>query len=557
MNRFDKNKSFSMLIFSVFAFLFLTGTALAAWPEVDKLLDDPNASGRFAGDYAGRSVSISGDYAIVGAYGDREIWPSSGAAYIFKRDGLDWVQQARLKASDVGTTEDQFGWSVSISGDYVIVGSNQDDVNGVVTGSAFIFKRTGTTWNEIDKLLASDGAGGDSFGASVAIDSNSNYVIIGASGDDGKGSAYIFAPNDTNPNDWVEVAKLIASDGASGDDFGKSVSISGNYAIVGAEGYDEGYSDIGAAYIFSPNDIDPNIWDEVSKITGTGGAYGEHFGCSVSIDGDRAIAGAWQGDGGGLGVGTAYIFESNDVDPDTWEQMAKLEAIEWGAGDKFGWSASISGDFAVVGAKNDDDNGAQSGSAFVFYYNGENWIQVDRLLASDGAATDYFSQSVSVSGGYAIIGADGDDMGWATNAGSAYVFSYDPGTLTLLTPNGGEELVAGTTYEITWDTNGIIENVSLEYSTNNSSDWTAIDTVPNTDSYIWEVPDVNSQQCLVYVSDSVYPIVNDTSDGVFTMYICELASDLDGNCVIDFYDFGTMANEWLKCGNPFDPNCQP
>ena len=131
------------------------------------------------------------------------------------------------------------------------------------------------------------------------------------------------------------------------------------------------------------------------------------------------------------------------------------------------------------------------------------------------------------------------------------------GTICVLTPNGTEQLVAGSTYEITWQATGTVQDVLLEYSADNGATWTDVNTVPNTGSYAWEVPDVNnSQQCLVRVSGAECLHVNDTSDAVFTIYTCNLAYDLNHDCVVNQLDYDLLMSEWLKCGNPFDPNCQ-
>ena len=172
----------------------------------------------------------------------------SGSAYIFKRDGTSWRQQAKLTATD-GAADNWFGWSVSISVDYAIVGANHDDDNGDNSGSAYIFKRDGTSWSQQAKLLASDGFAGDGFGDSVSI--SGDYAIVGAINDDDNGtdsgSAYIFKRGET----WNQQVKLTASDGALGDWFGDSVSISSGYAIVGSSGDNDNGSNSGSVYIFS------------------------------------------------------------------------------------------------------------------------------------------------------------------------------------------------------------------------------------------------------------------------------------------------------------------
>jgi len=134
-----------------------------------------------------------------------------------------------------------------------------------------------------------------------------------------------------------------------------------------------------------------------------------------------------------------------------------------------------------------------------------------------------------------------------------------PGTLTLLTPNGGESLVAGSTYTITWQSQGTVSDVKIEYSANNGSGWAQVDppNTGNSGSYDWVVPVVDSNQCLVRVSEVGLPSVNDTSDDVFTMFQCQgpIIGDLNGDCYVDWRDFGIFVGHWLQCGNPFDPAC--
>jgi len=235
----EKNKKWFIvmsLVLVCFAFSPPQAGAVTNWPEKAKLLASDGATN----DTFGRSVSISGDYAIVGARSDDS---GKGSAYIFRWDGTNWVQQQKLTASD-GAASDYFGTSVSISGDCAIVGAYGDDS---YKGSAYIFKWDGTNWVQQQKLTASDGITNDYFGYSVSI--SGSEAIIGENGDDGsKGSAYIFKSNGTS---WSQQAKIVASDGAAGDYFGYSVSISGNYAIVGVPYDDDEGSSSGSAYIFN------------------------------------------------------------------------------------------------------------------------------------------------------------------------------------------------------------------------------------------------------------------------------------------------------------------
>jgi hypothetical protein len=209
MFRNEKNKKCFIVMAIVLVCFAFAGAARAGndWMEEQKIL----ASDGNAGDFFGYSVSISGDYAIVGAtYGNGNVI-DSGSAYIFKRDGTNWVEQQKLTASD-GAANDWFGYSVSIDGDYAIVGAYGDDDNGNASGSVYIFKWDGTNWVKHQKLLASDGDTNDQFGWSVSI--SGDYAIVGAIYDDDKGtnsgSAYIFQRDGVG---WSQQAKILASDG--------------------------------------------------------------------------------------------------------------------------------------------------------------------------------------------------------------------------------------------------------------------------------------------------------------------------------------------------------
>jgi hypothetical protein len=276
------------------------------WSQQAKL----TASDGAAGDTFGCSVSISGDYAISGAHYDNDGNYSSGSAYIYKRDGTAWSQQAKITASD-SAAHDCFGNSVSISGDYAIVGAYHDEDNGHLSGSAYIFKRDGTTWSQQAKIMASDGTAVDTFGYSVSI--SCGYGIVGALFDDdhgiASGSAYIFKREGTV---WGEQAKITASDGTTVECFGSSVSISGNRVIVGAVYDDDGGNESGSAYIYKR---DGTTWSQQAKITTSDGTTGDLFGNSVSISGDYVIVGAYGDDDNGDDSGSAYIYDIQTTEP--------------------------------------------------------------------------------------------------------------------------------------------------------------------------------------------------------------------------------------------------
>ena len=392
-----------------FALQALTEPANSQISEFKITASDASTSSFF-----GKSVAIFGDYAVVGAYIDDEQGTFAGKAYIFKRSDTSWTEEVILLPAEV-TNGDEFGISVAIYGDYAIVGARWDDDNGDNSGSAYIFKRSGTTWTQEVKLLASDGVAGDLFGHSVSI--FGDYIVVGANGDDdngdASGSAYVFKRNDTT---WTEEAKLLASDGLIFDDFGYSVSLYGDYAIVGAKGHDELGNGSGSAYMFMRSGT---TWTEQVELLASDGTLFDYFGYSVSLSSDHALIGAEGESDNGSGAGAVYLYNLTDS---TLTGEVKLLASDGAAGDGFGSSVSISGDYILVGAWEDDDSANASGSAYLFNLSGTGWIEVDKFIAFDGAATNWFGESVSISGDYAIVGANGhSDNGGSS--GAAYLYT--------------------------------------------------------------------------------------------------------------------------------------
>jgi FG-GAP repeat len=393
--------------------------------ERKKLLADDGA----AQDFFGFSVSISGDLAIVGAYGDN----NTGSAYIFSRNhgGADnWGQIKKLTAND-GEAEDYFGHSVSISGDTAIVGAHGDDDNGTYAGSTYIFSRDhggANNWGQVVKLTATHtppGGSGVAFGWSVSVSGDTAIVGARQEHDNGpySGSAYIFSRDQGGLNNWGLVKKVTAHDGKAWDYFGTSVSISEDTAIIGAPQEDD-YQDIypGSAYIFSRNQGGVNNWGQVKKLDAIGSSGGDLFGSSVSISQDTAIVGvtgSYPVDTFRVGYKAVDIFSRDQGGTDNWGDIKRLTPSD---GHDFGRSVSINGDMAIVG----DGGGKNEKSSFIFsrdHGGAENWGKIKKITASDGGAG--FGVSVSISGGTVIVGAHGDDG----RKGSAYIFSIINGKI--------------------------------------------------------------------------------------------------------------------------------
>ncbi|MBY0112375.1 MAG: hypothetical protein K2Y21_06105 [Phycisphaerales bacterium] len=416
---------------------YVFARAGSSWTQQAKL----TAADGAADDNLGQSVAISGDTAIVGAgLDDAGANVDQGSAYVFVRVGPTWTQQAKLAAND-GAAGDAFGSAVALTGDTAVIGAATDDAGANVDqGSAYVFVRAGSSWSQQAKLSAADGAAGDGFGLSVAI--SGDTAIVGANLDDigisvDQGSAYVFIRSGTT---WVQQSKLAtALDGRAGDRFGSSVAISGDTAIIGAPNQDLGFltPDQGAAWVFSrigSTWIGPDL-----QLLASGGAASDNFGFSVALSGDTALVGASGDDvGANIDQGSVYVFTRSGT---TWTQQAQLTATGGAAGDSFGISVALSGDTALVGA-NADDVGANAnqGSAYIFTRSGSTWTQQAQLTASGGAANDLFGVSVALSGDTALVGAYGDDIGANTNQGSAYIFTRSGSTWiqqAQLTATGG------------------------------------------------------------------------------------------------------------------------
>ncbi|MDP2600865.1 MAG: cadherin-like beta sandwich domain-containing protein [Deltaproteobacteria bacterium] len=428
------------------------------------------ASNTEANDRFGQSVAISGNTMVVGAYledsnatgvnGDQtdNSAGGSGAAYVFTRSGTTWTQQAYLKGSNAAAG-DQFGFSVAISGDTVVVGADFEDSNATGidgdqtdnssadSGAAYVFTRSGTTWSQQAYLKASNTGAGDYFGNSVAI--LGDTIVVGARMEDGSatgingisnnsaansGAAYVFTRTGTT---WSQQAYVKTSYTEAGDQFGSKVAISGNTIVVGTSSEDSNATGVngdqtdnsanasGAAYVFTRSGT---TWTQQAYLKASNTGANDLFGGSVAINGDTVIIGAAGEDSNATGVdgdetdnsasasGAAYVFTRSGT---TWTQQAYLKASNTGASDNFG-AVVIFGDTLVVTAQNEDsnatgiggnqsDNSAEdSGAAYVFTRSGTTWTQQTYLKASNTEASDWFGR-VAINGDTIIMGAFVED----------------------------------------------------------------------------------------------------------------------------------------------------
>lgn len=410
---------------SVYVFERNRGGTADNWGQVRKL----TASDAAAGDHFGWSVAISGDTIVIGAPYDEN---HAGSAYVFERNqgGADqWGQVRKVTASDAATS-DWFGHSVAISGDIVVIGAPYDENHA---GSAYIFERNkngADQWGQVRKVTADNAEADDNFGRSVAI--SGDTVVIGAPNGNSivgdSGAAYVFERNRGGTADnWGQVQRIAADDAGQGDLFGYAVAISGDTVVAGAP-----YSDdvcpsnpdcnSGSAYVFARNENGADKWGQVSKLTSADAASEDYFGWSVGISADTTVVGAW-GDYSGASSwgGSAYVFERNWGGKDNWGEIKKVTTAATVG--ELGRSVAVSGDTIVAGASTED---LISGAAYVFVQQGATWTEQQKPIGTDTEAGDRFGYAVAAGGDTAVVGAPYENN-WGDYAGAAYVFERNQG----------------------------------------------------------------------------------------------------------------------------------
>ena len=382
------------------------------WTQQSTLL---TASDGAANDSFGAQLAVSGDTAVFGAVADDDaclpiINPdcNSGSVYVFTRSGTTWTQIAKLTADDAATL-DLFGDALAVSVDTVVVGARGDDDAGAESGSAYVFERNQggpDNWGQVKKLTAGDAATDDNFGNSVAV--SADTVVVGAFRDGGNsnfGSAYIFERNQGGTDNWGQVKKLTNPDAAIGDKFGNSIAISGDTVVVGVRRDDGPGNDSGSAYVFERDKDGAENWGEVKKLTASDAAAGDNFGASVAVSGDTAVVGALGDDSF---TGSTYLFKRDEGGPQNWGQTNKLTASDAAAGDSFGASVAILGDTVAIGAFGNEDAGNNTGSAYIFTPPaGPPKLTVTKVVVNNDGGTKTVSNfSLFVDGGSVISGVE-------------------------------------------------------------------------------------------------------------------------------------------------------
>ncbi len=390
----------------------LDGGSRGSWTEQKVSADVPGPDNSF-----GYAVAVEGDVAVVGEpYGAVDGNPEQGLAHVYVREGGTWTQSQVLVADD-GAAGDGFGFSVSISGGTILVGAPYATVgaNGG-QGAAYVFRQSGGSWSQEQKLVTAAGGASNNFGWSVAVSGATAIVSapVAPVGENAlQGNATVFTED---AGSWTEGPTLVAADGTGFATFGSAVAIDGDTIVIGANGVN---SYFGAAYVFERSGTD---WIQVARLAPDDGTTLEFFGISVAVSGENAIVGAYnQRVGDNNGQGSAYVFTAS---AGTWTQAQKLVASDGAASARFGLAVDIDGATALVGSYFADvDANVNQGAAYVFRLEGGTWNETDKLVASDGAADENLGNAVALSGDTALVGVLNAEIDGNAGAGAAVFFT--------------------------------------------------------------------------------------------------------------------------------------
>ena len=330
-------------------------------------------------------------------------------------DTKPMAESTKLRSAD-GEAGDYFGYALSSDGAHTIVGAYGDDDRGTNAGAAYIFATRNRKWNEETKLIPLQAIPNEQVGMAVAI--SGDFAWVGSRGDIERGpqtgSAYVFRRLDEG---WVQVTRFRSRAVGVDDQYGLSIAVDGEWAVVGAHADAKSGRDAGCVYVYR---LENEVWQFSERIYAPKGKVADYFGFSVDISGDRMIVGAFGDDDRGIRAGAAYIFKRID---DSWKPEKKLTASDGDKHNLLGHSVALSGQLAIVGAHGNRTNGKFSGAAYVFRRTQRGWRLSQKLEAPDSRANKYFGFSVDISPKRVLIGARGDNHDGILQAGAAYLFT--------------------------------------------------------------------------------------------------------------------------------------
>jgi len=373
-------KSLLIAVLALASSLIFANTALPQCQLQCFTPDPPGIRDRF-----GWSCAVDGIFAAVGAPRDDDEAPEAGVVYAFDLVDGEWIPAGKLYAWDAAP-EDEFGRSVALEGDVLVVGSPYDDPMGSDSGSAYVFRRIGSVWLPEAKLVPGDGGAGHHFGESLAI--SGDAILVGAPQDDvGIGTAYVFR---WNGGQWVQEARLDGSGLSSYCAAGKAVAIDGDWAMVGAPRRSRCYS-------FR---YDGSTWAETQYFEHSGVSY---VGRVVALSGDHAV------------VGDATTVRAYTRTGSTWDDEQLLDPGE---------AASMEGSRLVIGNPRDGDAGPNAGAIYVYTLYASTWARIGKATAENPASYEFFGKSVDLSGAVGFIGA-AIDADLEDHTGTARVFAVE------------------------------------------------------------------------------------------------------------------------------------
>ncbi|MFM9994464.1 MAG: hypothetical protein ACKVU4_01540 [Phycisphaerales bacterium] len=392
--------------FSLLALGGFAAVAPAQCPPVTLSVPSPAL-----GDQFGQSVSLDGDYAVIGAWRKNIAGFQSGAAYAYERQGSGW--SAGIPLNPAGLVPGLgYGVTTALDGDVAVIGGTSASGGG----AAWVFRRTGAGWQEESQLIPNDPSSNASYGASVAVEGD--IAVVGAPTSSGNGAAYVF---ERIGGVWTQRAKLVSILPVANEELGRAVAISGDTIAAGARAADvQGVLDAGAVYVFRGSGTN---WPEEARLTVAGGLTLDYFGASVALDGDVLVAGAI-GRGPGAGIaddGEAYVFHRSGT---VWTDWQPLAPPGIAAGAIFGQSVAVLGDRIVVGAPFDIAiGGFNRGAAHVFTFDGVNWDRTAKLPSTNNSGLERFATDVALHAEHILVGAP--LSGTFNNSGAAYVLDAD------------------------------------------------------------------------------------------------------------------------------------
>lgn len=394
----------------------LSPSARAQLLEVEQIHLDLSQQGQGFGLAADMEASTI----VVGAENDDEVMAESGAVFVFRRNGVAWDLEQKVKAVAPGF-EDLFGSSVALSGNTMLVGAAFDDDYGNNAGTVFAFERNGTTWTQTQMLVGGDTADFDGYGAALAIEGD--IAVVGAPSNLAQtplrtGAAYVFA---RSAGVWSLQQKLWPTDGATFDQFGSAVAVSGERVAVGAFLADPLGSGSGAVYVFVRSGT---TWSLETKLFPSSGDAGDQFGRAIDFEGDTIVAGAPLDEELAVSVGAAFVFTRTGT---TWSEQQRLLSPDGALSDEFGSSISISGQDLVVASPRHAHAQVRTGAAYLYHRTGSSWNLEQELLPVQSSPFDggLFGTAIVIDGD-TVMGSDPSDTLAGSPSGAVHVFRDEP-----------------------------------------------------------------------------------------------------------------------------------